>query len=191
MAYVYSHTTLDTNTIFYIGIGTTSNYKRAYIKSNRKSFWKRIIEKHNYKVEIIEDNLLLEEALEKEKFYIALYGRRDLGLGTLVNHTDGGEGNSGGKRSKEFCEALSKRKLGTKTSEESKLKMRLSALGRKNTLEQIEKTVMSKRKIVFDTNTGIYYDSTKEASDLLGIKRSTLIHCLTKRNKTHSNLIYA
>jgi hypothetical protein len=36
--------------------------------------------------------LTWEEACEKEKEFIQLYGRRDLGLGTLVNMTDGGDG---------------------------------------------------------------------------------------------------
>jgi hypothetical protein len=39
------------------------------------------------------DDLTWEESCEKEIELIALYGRRDLGLGTLVNLTNGGEGN--------------------------------------------------------------------------------------------------
>ena len=32
MAYLYRHIRLDTNEIFYIGIGSDINYKRAFIK---------------------------------------------------------------------------------------------------------------------------------------------------------------
>lgn len=43
----------------------------------------------------LEENLTECEAHEREKFYIALYGRRDKGTGCLTNMTDGGEGMSG------------------------------------------------------------------------------------------------
>lgn len=40
--YIYKHTRLDTNEIFYIGISKTKNYKRAFDKSKRSIFWKNI-----------------------------------------------------------------------------------------------------------------------------------------------------
>lgn len=47
-----------------------------------------------------------QEAFAKEKELIALYGRRDLGTGSLFNRTDGGEGASGAIRTEEEREAL-------------------------------------------------------------------------------------
>ena len=100
MGYVYTHRRLDTNEIFYIGIGgfnlseKEGSYKRAFCKK-RTIFWKNITSKTDYTVEITLDNLSLEEASNKEIEYIKLYGRRDLGLGALVNLTDGGEGSIG------------------------------------------------------------------------------------------------
>jgi hypothetical protein len=41
---------------------------------------------------IIHTNLSRKESCELEKQYIKQIGRRDLGLGALVNHTDGGDG---------------------------------------------------------------------------------------------------
>jgi len=92
MAYVYRHIRLDTNQVFYIGIGSSPYYKRAKSKLDRNDFWKRIVNKTDYKVEILFDDLTKEEAIEKEIEFIALYGRSNLGKGTLCNLTNGGEG---------------------------------------------------------------------------------------------------
>jgi len=90
---VYRHIRLDKNEVFYIGIGKTEN--RAYEKRGRNNYWKNIIKQTEYKVDILFDDLTWEEACEKEKEFIQLYGRNDLGLGTLVNMTDGGDGTYG------------------------------------------------------------------------------------------------
>jgi hypothetical protein len=86
---VYRHVRLDTNEVFYIGIG---NEKRPYNKHRRNKLWKNIVNKTEYRVDILFDDLTLEQAYEKEKEFIQLYGRKDLGLGTLANLTDGGDG---------------------------------------------------------------------------------------------------
>lgn len=98
--YVYRHVRLDTNVPFYIGIGSNpkkyntfkSEYSRAFIKDKRSSHWNSIVKKHGYKVEIIFESNCQNTIKEKEKEFIALYGRADIGTGILVNHTDGGDG---------------------------------------------------------------------------------------------------
>lgn len=92
MAYVYRHIRLDKNEPFYIGIGKDATYKRAYqcSKTKRSEFWHNIAIK-GYEVEILMDNLTWEQACEKEIEFISIYGRKDLGQGTLVNLTNGGE----------------------------------------------------------------------------------------------------
>lgn len=92
MAYVYRHIRLDKNEPFYIGIGSDTDYKRAFKKTQRTWYWQNIASS-GYDVDILLENLTWEQACEKEKEFIALYGRKDLGTGTLVNMTDGGEGN--------------------------------------------------------------------------------------------------
>ena len=139
MAYIYKHTRNDTNEVFYIGIGSGKTYKRAYKKTGRNKFWHNIVKKTSYTVTIIEDNIPWEEACIKEIQLIALYGRRDLSKGTLVNLTDGGEGSKGVIMSdslKEFHrntlnihrsktnEINKQLKLGTKLSEETLKKLR-------------------------------------------------------------------
>lgn len=92
---VYRHIRLDKNEPFYIGIA--SNEKRPYTKINRNIHWHRIVNKTEYRVDILFDDLTWEDANEKEKEFIALYGRKHLGTGTLVNITDGGGGVKGWK----------------------------------------------------------------------------------------------
>jgi hypothetical protein len=95
MAYVYTYTRLDKNEVFYVGIGSDSKYKRAKNKSLRTDYFKKIINKSECKLDIIFDGLSWEDACLKEIELISLYGRKDLGLGTLINFTNGGEGRLG------------------------------------------------------------------------------------------------
>ena len=90
MAVVYQHRRLDTNKIFYIGIGKTK--RRAYSKSKRNNYWFSIILKTEYSIEILYDNIDWDTACEKEIELIKKYGRKDIGTGILCNMTDGGEG---------------------------------------------------------------------------------------------------
>jgi hypothetical protein len=110
MAYVYRHIRLDKNEPFYIGIGSDSTYKRANNIRNRNIFWKRIVAKTEYEVEIMLDDLNWEEACNKEKEFISLYGRSDIKMGNLSNLTDGGDGAHGvifsDKRKKEISKRI-------------------------------------------------------------------------------------
>jgi len=90
MAIVYLHKRKLDDVVFYVGVGNKE--KRAYDKNRRGKFWKDYTSKHDYLVEIIHRDITLNEAFEIEKSLIAKYGRRDLGRGSLVNQTDGGEG---------------------------------------------------------------------------------------------------
>jgi hypothetical protein len=104
MAIVYQHRRNDTNEVFYVGIGRTE--KRAYA-TNRTKFWKNIVKKAGYQVEITHRDIIWEEACSIEKYLIAFYGRRDLGQGTLVNLTDGGEGIPGFRQYPEIIKRIS------------------------------------------------------------------------------------
>lgn len=89
--YVYAHIRNDTGEVFYVGKGCG---RRAYEKDNRNIYWKRIVNKYGYEIEILFNNLSEHEALTLEIEMIDKYGRKDLGLGLLVNLTDGGDGGS-------------------------------------------------------------------------------------------------
>lgn len=91
MYFVYRHIRLDKNEPFYIGIGTSqgncisSHYQRAYATRNRSNWWKSIVNKTNYEVEIIFESDNYDIIKEKEKEFILLY--KD----TLCNLTEGGD----------------------------------------------------------------------------------------------------
>ena len=137
--YLYRHIRLDKNEPFYIGIGCKENYKRAYDKSSRNKFWNYVANKTKYDVEIIFDYLDFEEACKKEIEFIALYGRANLGLGPLVNLTDGGDGAKSLLVSQETRDKISLANKGLKRTEETKQKMSLAFKGRQYSKESINK----------------------------------------------------
>jgi hypothetical protein len=87
--------------VFYVGKGSGD---RAWKKEGRNEFWKKVVNKHGYDVEIHSNHLQEWYAFELERDLIAYYGRRQLGLGTLVNLSDGGEGTGGWVPSQEFID---------------------------------------------------------------------------------------
>jgi hypothetical protein len=130
MAIVYRHIRLDKNEPFYIGIGNNEN--RAFTKKSRNKYWKHVISITEYEVEILFDDLTWEKACEKEIELIQLYGRKDLGLGCLVNMTDGGDtppNHKGKKRSIDFKLKCSQSKKGINFSEEHKKNLSISHIG--------------------------------------------------------------
>lgn len=127
MFYAYIHRDPSRqNEAFYVGKGKG---RRAYTHLTRKDrhpLTARLKAMNGIKpsIEIIhainEDHAyLLETCL------IDLIGRKDKGLGPLLNLSDGGEGLSG--PSKELCEKRRARRIGQKWSSESKQRMSQSA----------------------------------------------------------------
>jgi hypothetical protein len=88
----YYHKRLDTNEVFYVGIGEPT---RPYEDGSRNTYWHNIVNKVGYRIEIIKENITWEDACIWEVNEIKRIGRRDLGKGPLVNMTDGGEGTQG------------------------------------------------------------------------------------------------
>lgn len=95
--YIYQHIRLDTNEVFYIGMGKGKNYQRSRDKNKRSLFWNNVVNKCGYSIEIFLDKLSFNEACKKEIELIAFYGRIDLKTGTLVNMCSGGIGGSFGR----------------------------------------------------------------------------------------------
>ena len=144
MAYVYRHIRLDKNEVFYIGIANhkRKDYVRANEKARRSDWWKKIIQKTDYRIDILFDDVTPEFAKEKEIEFIKLYGRKDLGLGTLVNMTDGGDGLINRVFTPEYRKKLSDSAKNRIISDAQKQKFSKCKLG--TTITQEHKDIISR-----------------------------------------------
>lgn len=137
---VYFHIIPSKNEVFYVGIG---KLERAYSKDSRNDWWYNITKKYDFEVLIVNKEISWEEACQLEMKYISEIGRRDLGLGTLVNLTNGGEGNielsqdvkdkiseklKGRKLTVETRNKISEKLKGKKVSDETKIRMSLGRI---------------------------------------------------------------
>ena len=161
--YLYRHIRLDKNEVFYIGIGTIplkpygntikAYYWRAFEKNkSRNSYWKNIINKTDYKVEIMFETNSIELIQKKEIEFINLY--KD----TLCNLTEGGFGIESYRHSKETKEQI-----------------RNTLTGRKRPIEVKEKIDKAKWKQIylFENNKWKQFPSVISVIDYLGLERST------------------
>ena len=196
MAVVYLHRD-DYGKVFYVGIG--KNYGRAFDYKNRSDFWKRYSKNHGIKSEIVAEGISYDDAKELEIFLISELGRRDLGLGNLVNMTDGGDGILGLKHMAETKRKIGKANSGgtswskgLKLSKEHKDKISKGNKGKKRSEEQVK--VMSKLmkgtcnagKRILDTITNIEYQSLRYYSLKHNLIHTTVwfnIKGKTKNNK--------
>jgi hypothetical protein len=135
--YVYSYSTPD-GEIFYIGKGKGNRLyyhlyeaKKEKLKGGRRNYAKikkiRDILANNQEpiIKKVSQNINEYEALNLEKQLIRKFGRFDIGTGTLLNMTDGGEGISGNICSQERKLKISLANKGRKFNEETKQHFRV------------------------------------------------------------------
>jgi hypothetical protein len=136
-------------TPYYIGKGKG---KRAYKDSGRKG---APTPKDKSCIIFLERGLTEQEALDLEVYYIALYGRIDIGTGILRNLTDGGDGLTGWSPSQETREKMSRAKTGKTLPQEVKDKMSQALLGNQRWLGK-KHTQETKNKMVQARITRLY-----------------------------------
>jgi hypothetical protein len=127
---LYMHVKPESKEAFYIGVG---NAKRPYDDNKRSKWWNRVVSKYGYDVVILSDNLSWEDACKIEIDLIKYFGRKDLGEGSLVNMTDGGEGLK--NPSAETRAKISAAHKGKIVSEETKSKISAANIGKKHSAE--------------------------------------------------------
>ena len=197
--YVYIHYKATNNEPFYVGKGSAHRgsskveYERAYVK-DRGAHWKNVEKKYGRIVEIIASCPTDEEAQRLERQLIFEIGRLDLGTGSLINRTDGGDGCAGIIVSKEARKKLRDQMLNNPVTPEWRAKMvatrkknggnggvikkgdKLPESWRKNIAKkkvgilnpQFGK-VSPQAKKVKNINTGVVYDSIARAAEGEGI----------------------
>jgi hypothetical protein len=195
MAVLYRHIRLDKNEPFYVGIG--KSVERAFATKSRNHHWKNIYKSTPIEIEILLEDLTIEDAFKKEAEFIKLYGRRDLGTGTLVNMTDGGYGTL--NHSPEVLDSIRKKLTGRKISEEVKKKSAISRTGLKRTentkiliskklkgktKSESHRLALSKSKLGIKTNRGTIVEQYNIAGRLINTFASQLDAAeFTKINK--------
>lgn len=207
--YLYRHIRLDKCEPFYIGVGTkrkdgmhhTPQYEfsRAYDKSGRSSFWKNIVSKTGYEVEILLESDDYEFIKQKEIEFIALYGRKNLDKGTLCNLTDGGDGTLGAIPTEVKRLKISNSNKGKIRTDEMRLNQSLAKKGKKmsDRTKKLREGCMptgenhSTARLVLNYETGIFYSSISEASEAHSISRSYLGAMLNNSRKNFTPLVYA
>jgi hypothetical protein len=177
MAIVYEHLRNDTNEVFYVGIGAEE--KRAFDKKKRSPYWKHIVNKMGYSVNIIHKDIDWEDAKKIEILLIEKYGRKNLGTGNLVNMTDGGdgtlglvvsdktrqkisEGNKGKTLSEDTKQKISETKKGKIMSEETKQKMSETKKGEKHPMFGKKRSEEVRQKISETLKGKTHSEETKQ-----------------------------
>lgn len=152
----------------------------------------------NHIWEILEE-CVLDKLYEKERFYGEKYDVLGVnGLNCILPKN--GEIKCG--ISEETRKKMSIAKMGEKNTfygkthtNQTKELIREAQIGRKHTKEHrnkvSENSARSNSKIVIDINTGVFYESAKEASNLLGYIHSTLRQRLNGSLENNTSLKYA
>ena len=143
----------------------------------------------------IQEGLTEEEAFNLERYCIALYGRIDLGTGTLRNLTDGGEGSSGWSPSQETRNKMSQSKTGKPLPQKVKNNMSRALLGnqrwlgKQHTEDTKRKMSQSRRKYLYeltDSSGEIYItDNANEFARQYGLSDGHLNQVIHGKRNHH------
>jgi hypothetical protein len=159
----------EDGTPYYVGKGCNSRINNKYHPGISLPPPERRIKVHQ--------NLTEEEALEKEKYYIKKYGRKDLGTGILYNRTDGGElPPKMTKGNKNHINGIRKYWKNV-TEEERKRRAKSVSISKKGKGNNLPTCPV----IVVELN--IKFDSIKECAKYINGDPSTICRCLNGRGQ--------
>jgi len=171
--YVYTHHRASDGSIFYVGKGKGP---RAKVACGRSVHWERVVAKHGLEIRYVATGLTSHCACSYERALIASLDRA-----RLVNLTGGGEG-------------------AFDLSPESKLKMRLAKLGRKQNPEHAAKSRANKigkpqpqsardatsriKSVAVISSLGESFPSVTAAARHLNASQGNISMCLAGKRRT-------
>lgn len=166
-----------------------------------RSLLKYGVNKHKFEILCECD---ITELNDKERYYQDIFsaaGKNGLNCmltassdrsGKLSNETKKklSEAHKGKKHSKETCLKISKSNKGRICTKESKLKYSNAKLGKKLSYKQKINSTESRKKIILNTQTGIFYLGNNDAAESININRMTLYNYLIGKRKNKTPFIY-
>lgn len=142
-----------------------------------------------------QEGLTEQEAFDLERYYIALYGRKDLGTGILGNFTDGGEGVSGLRISQEARDKISRAHTDKVVSQETRDKLSRANmgsqhfLGKTHTQEARSKIAQARLRYLCeltDPNGEIYVtDNLTDFAKQHDLSQGNLVNVIHGKRKSH------
>lgn len=189
--YVYAHTRNDTGEVFYIGKGTYKNRhandERYQLRHGRSDRWRKVVQKAGgFEYHILGEFDNEDESFWAERQMIRYHGRRDLGTGTLVNMTDGGEGLVNiGQETKEKMRSAAKTRPRRPCSESTKEKISSALTGQKmsySARENMRRSSAAAKQVicVLDLTT---WPSAREFSQAANVDRQNVYATFQDRPK--------
>jgi len=187
-AYIYYDPSRNNEPI-YAGKGNKNRVWRHNYRKGMHPFTQRLnfMKKNNIKPIIgIYSGLDEELALLLEEELIAKFGRKDLGQGSLLNLTNGGEGTKGASRkfTEEHKHNLSASSIGRKKSEDAKANMSRAKAGKPNGKLGIKNPKTKVYKIITPDGT---FNRIEDASEFYKIGTSAIYQRCSKKVKSFQN----
>jgi hypothetical protein len=186
--YVYAYIrdknsdTATGGTPYYIGKGRGN---RAHKDHGRVR-----LPKDKSNIVMIAENISEYDAFALEMFFIAWYGRKDLGTGILLNLTNGGEGQTGAKMTEETRRKMSKSQKGQIHSDKTKQKISTALKGIERSEEykkkRKENNAMSKKC----TDGVTIFDSVRDMAKAYGKSHSTVEKWFHRKSERFQNFAY-
>ena len=181
--YIYFYYEIDSVNPFYIGKGKDN---RAYqhlwssvIKKNDRFHSKlrsMIEQKEEFLIEF-EEGLTESEALQREIELIRYFGRLDINTGCLCNHTDGGEGTIGSKRTLQQLLNNFLARIGRKQSLEHARKSASNSVGRKDNYDVRIQRSKKRAKQIVEKITNLHIDKYGTPVESFSLITNKTIEC--------------